>query len=56
MSIKNKDSSKKRKSHAKDGTAADLASKARGESTGVYDPKGLVAKKNKKPKKAGKSS
>ena len=50
VSIKNKDSSKKRKIHSKDGTAAELSNRHKGESSGVYDPKGLVSKKSKKKK------
>ena len=52
VSVKNKDSSKKRKLHSKDGTAAKMASQQRGEDTGIFDPKGLTAKKTKKSKKA----
>ena len=54
VSVKNADSQKKRKLHGKDGVAASLASKNRGESTGIYDPKGLLAKKSKKKHKKSK--
>ncbi|KAI9205764.1 GNAT acetyltransferase 2-domain-containing protein [Polychytrium aggregatum] len=52
VSIKNPESTKKRKLTS--GTASEMASKVKGEKTGIYDPKNLMAKGKNKVKGRGK--
>ncbi|KAJ3039667.1 N-acetyltransferase 10 [Rhizophlyctis rosea] len=53
VSVKNPESTKKRKLESGVGTAAEMAGKVRGDGTGVVDPKGLVRKLKEKKKGKG---